>query len=263
MGLNEWELNKLLTHEVQFYRYAAPVLRTPSAWYLHNPQLGEWRDANRALWLHDDGRGADAVVDEVITFFRSRGLTVAVDVDPIAEAQGIGTALRRHGAMPTVDQMLLMRYPSRTPPTLPERGIRVRTVSNEGETADTMLWVDIVTGDDVGLPGEALWREVVRRESLFIECQLYLADWHEQAVGACDLFVADGWGRIDSVQTDVNYRRRGVASALVAQAIADSLTAGNSETYLFTEAGGAGEQVYTRLGFVPWELGVLRRHILR
>lgn len=263
MALTEAELEKLLTHEVRYFSYGAPVIGTPFAWYLHNPELGEWLDANHALRLRDDGRGADVIADEVIAFFRSRGLTVAADVDPIAEKQGIGAALRRRGVMPTLDQMLLMHYPSGKPPALPDRGIHIRAVPNKSETADTKLWVDIVTGDDVGQPGEELWREVVRRESLFSECRLYLAELQEQPIGACDLFVADGWGRIDSVQTDAGFRRRGVASAIVARAVADSLAAGNTETYLFTEAGGAGEQVYSRLGFVPWELGVLRRHILR
>ena len=75
------------------------------------------------------------------------------------------------------------------------------------------------------------------------------------------LFVAGRWGRIDSVITHPAYRRQGVASSLVSAVIAASLSERNTETYLLTEAQSAGEVVYTKLGFVEWELPLPKRHM--
>ncbi len=261
MQLDGEALEKLLDQEARYFAMVATVEKTPHAWYLTGPELPDYRDANHALRLRDDGRGPDAVAREVLAYYRSRGLPPVADVDSVAEAEGIGAALRRLGVTPVIGDYLLMRYAPSEPPCLPERGVEVREVDREAEPEAVRTWIEIVCSDIAGTPNEAMWRAVTEREAQFPPCRLYLGFLDGQPVGACDLFAAEGWGRVESVVTCPEFRRRGVASAVVARAVADSIAMGNDVTYLFTTPGGAGEQVYLRLGFAAWGLNVLRRHI--
>ena len=256
------DLAKLISHEARYFTMVAQLEKTPCAWFLHGPDLAEDRDANHALRLRDDGRGPEAVAREVFAYYRARGLRPVADIDFIAEAQGIGSALRRLGVTPVIGNTLLMRYASASPPTLPERGITVQVVPNETGAGEARLWVETVMSVEDG-EDAPIWRKVTERESRLpaTECRLYLGLVDNRPAGTCDLFFADNWGRIETVVTHPELRRRGVASAVVAQAVTDSLALDNTVTYLFTEAGGAGEQVYRKLGFVPWSLNPLRRHL--
>jgi GNAT superfamily N-acetyltransferase len=239
----------------------ATTVKTESAWYLVAPTRPDWGDANRALRLRDTGQGPEAVAHEVVGHLRSLGMRVVVDIDPVAEAQGIGRALRRMGLMPVMGRWLLMRYPHAAPPEAPARGVTICSVPNETGKGEATAWVDVVLSDEDDAETLPMWREVAEREAAYAPCRLYLACLDDRPVGACDLFVAEGCGRIDSMVVRPEFRRRGVASALAARAVADSLAAGNSLTYLYTEGGGAGAAVYQKLGFTTWEVNLMRRHL--
>ncbi len=257
----ELPLEKLLAHEAEYFTFGAEWIQTSCAWYLDSHDLPDNRDCNHALRLRDDGRGAATVAGEVATHYRTHGVPIAADVDEVAERQGIGAALRRLGVTPVIGSRRLMRYPSFAPPTPPERGVAIEVVPNDLQIAAAREWVTIVISDEEEVEDRERWRAVTEREALAPACRLYLARLDGRPAGACDLFTAQGWGRIDSVVTHPALRRRGVATALIARAIRDSLAMGNEITYLFTDAGGAGEQVYTRLGFTVWATDIFRRHI--
>lgn len=247
-------------------------------------------------------RGTEPVVAEIIGHYRERGLPVVVDVDPTAEALGFGRALRMRGVMPVIGSMLLMRFggnsllppsaksadsscvislvpraahslhPAGTSPacsdnlsSLPnfgnnEAGPSVNT--KETVTAEMRAWIDLAGCDEDSEEDAAFWRRVAGREAYSPDCRLYLAHVDDQPVGACQLFSHAGWGLIDSVITHPQFRRRGIASQLVAQTVQDSQRLGNFLTYLYTERASAGERVYRRLGFEVWGIDTLRRHIL-
>lgn len=260
--MKDW-LETLIAHEARYFAFVAALEQTPCAWFLHGPELPDYHDANHALRLRDDGRGPAAVAREVIAYYRARGLPPVADVDPIAEEQGIGAALRRMGITPVMGDTLLMRFTGSEAPLSPKEGVEVRVVPNESGAEEAREWIETVLSEERAMEHERLWRGVTEREARFPACRLYLGYVKGQTAGACDLFSEDGWGRVESVVTRPEFRRRGVASAVVAQAVADSLTQDNTVTYLYTEVGGAGEQVYMRLGFTAWGTNVLRRHVLR
>lgn len=262
MSLDKDALEQLLEHEARYFTMVAALEKTPCAWFLHGPELPTYRDANHALHLRDDGRGPEAVVQEIIATYRGRGLPVVADVDAIAEAQGIGMALRRQGVMPVIGDTLLMRYLPSEPPAPRPNNVEIRVVPNETGLGEAREWIETAVSDEEpGTEEEAMWRGVSEREARFTDCRLYLGLIDGQPAGACDLFAAGGWGRVETVVTRPEFRRRGVASALVTRAVADSLAMGNSVTYLYTDLGGAGEQVYTRLGFTAWGVNFQHRHL--
>ncbi len=259
MPLEEW-LDLLIEHEIAYAGMAASCERTAHALYLHAPDLPDYHDANRALRLRTAGSSAEAVVRQVISYFRARGLTPVADLDPIAKAEGIGAALLLQGMTPVSGDRLLMRYGSATPPPMRESSVTIDAVANETGAGEATEWIDTAVADDIGWPDEALWRAVAAKEARYTACRLYIARLDGLPVGACDLFGHAEWGRIESVVTRPEARRQGVGAALVSRAIRDSLTSGNRRTYLFTEPGGAAERLYRRLGFVPWHTNVLLQY---
>ncbi len=258
-------LEKLCEHEARYFTFAGALTKTPGAWFLDGPDLPDYRDANHALHLRDDGRGAHRVASDVIAHYQARGLRVVADVDALAEAQGIGAVLRQRGVLPALGDTLAMSYLPATPPEVSRPEIIVQTLANETGAGEAQAWVETVMSDFEAPhdPDARMWRAVTEREARSPDCRLYLAYLDGQPAGACDVFHALGWHRVESVVTRPEFRRRGVASALVARAVADALRMGGERTYLYTEAGGAGEQVYRRLGFSLWERNPLRRHMGR
>ena len=256
----ENEMEKRIAHEAAYFSFIASVEKTAYGWFLHGPEVPDYGNANRALRLRDDGRGPEAVAREVRAVYRSRGQRPIADIDPEAERQGIGAALRRLGITPVIGKTLLMRYPHAQPPLPPKPGVTVEVIPNDTETEGVRLWVETVLSEDEETRSNPMLRIVTEHEARSPGCRLYLASLDGRPAAACDLFTADGWGRIDSVVTVPEFRRRGAAAALVCRAVADSLTLGNTETYLYTEAGGAGEQVYSRLGFHTQAINPLCRH---
>jgi GNAT superfamily N-acetyltransferase len=258
--LSHESLELLIAHEVAYAEMVAQCERTAHAWFLHAEGAPAYGDANRALRLRCAGAGPDTVAREVVDYYAAIGQTPIADVDHVAQAQGIGEALQRLGMTPVTGSRLLMRYGSTMPPPAEPASVSVETVPNETGAGEAAEWIDVAISDDVGWPDEHLWRAIAGFEARYDSCTLYLARLDGRAVGACDLFESARWGRVDSVVTRPEWRRRGVASALVARAVADSLTSGNFETYLFTEPGGVAERLYRRLGFVPWQLDAMRRY---
>jgi GNAT superfamily N-acetyltransferase len=77
----------------------------------------------------------------------------------------------------------------------------------------------------------------------------YLGYFHGKPAGTCGLVSFNNVGGVFSVGTAPEYRRRGVATALLHSAIADSLSIGNSLLYLITTKGSDAERLYASLGF--------------
>lgn len=254
-------LDKLIEQETLYLGMLASTLKTDSAWYLTAPACPDWGDANRALRPRDTGQGPEAAAQEVVGHLRSLGMRVVVDVDAVAEAQGIGRALRRMGLMPVTGKWLLMRYAHDFPPRLQGRGIEIFPVANETGKGEAKTWIDVVLSDEQDPDTLAMWLQVAECEAAYPPCSLYLACLDGRPAGACDLFTAGSCGRIDSMVVRPEFRRRGVASALAAHAVEASLAAGNTLTYLYTEGGGAGEAVYRKLGFTTWEVSLMQRHL--
>jgi predicted GNAT family acetyltransferase len=182
---------------------------------------------------------------------------VVADVDAVAEAQGIGAALRKREILPMAGAMQLMAYPSLEPPQTPDRGVRVERIAKEGALYEK--WVEIVAGEP-DAEWHSMWEQVARAEAKFAHSRLYLGFVDERPAAVCSLISMEGAGRIESVMTLEAFRRRGAASALTAQAVADSLADGNDFTYLFTEWDGDGAKVYRKLGFETLARAPFRRH---
>jgi GNAT superfamily N-acetyltransferase len=66
----------------------------------------------------------------------------------------------------------------------------------------------------------------------------------------CELFLADGVGQIESVMTMEPFRNRGLAKAVVARALEESLRADSELTFITADAHDFPKDIYERLGFL-------------
>jgi len=253
-------LDRLIAHECAYFGFLAELVVTDSAWFLTCGSLPDYWDANRALRPRDDGRGPELALREAAARMRAKGLRPVVDLDPVAMSQGFVQAAERLGMVRAPGSWLLMRYGGADPPeaAVPQSFRVIRP-----ETADEAQgWIEVAASDNAEGREADLWRAVAEREAKS-GYNLYLGMLRGVPVSCCDLFRADGWGRIESVATLPEYRRRGFASAVVAAAGRDSVEGGDEATWLFTEAGGAGERVYRGLGFTVRAVDLFPRFVGR
>ncbi len=74
----------------------------------------------------------------------------------------------------------------------------------------------------------------------------------DQVAGFASLTSFEGIGYVDNVVTRPQYRRLGVATAVVARVVHESLAAGDALVHLLASEGGVAQQMYERLGFTVW-----------
>jgi GNAT superfamily N-acetyltransferase len=77
----------------------------------------------------------------------------------------------------------------------------------------------------------------------------YLGYFRGEPAGSCLFCSFDDVGTIYTVATAPEYRKKGVATALVNRAIADSLSIGSKMLYLLAGRGSDAEKLYEKLGF--------------
>jgi len=258
------DLDVLYAHEAAYYAFSSELQKTDCAWYLSCPELPESRDVNRALRLRDDGRGSEVVAREVVSHFRAAGTRVSAEIDAISEAQGIGFALRKIGITPVTQSRSLMRFTGGAAPFEPDDAIQlIEIVRNQGKSSLTEAWIDTNLHDVDNYENAEVWRSLATREAYSPAIRLYLGSWNGQPAATCSLFQANGFGRIEMVETRSQYRRRGIATALVSRAVRDSSSSGDAHTYLYTDHKSDAERLYLSLGFVIEGIDVMRRHIDR
>src|SRR5690349_19581040 len=98
----------LIEHEVSYYAFSSTCEKTPFGWFLDCDDLPLVVEVNRALRVRDDGRGPEATARALVARFNERGVDIAIDLDAVAEEQGIGSILRKLGIMPVFGSRRLM-----------------------------------------------------------------------------------------------------------------------------------------------------------
>jgi len=79
--------------------------------------------------------------------------------------------------------------------------------------------------------------------------KFYLAYFQGKPAGSCLFYSYNDVGTIYTVATVPEHTKKGVATALLNRAIADSFNIGNKMLYLLAEKGSDAEKLYEKLGF--------------
>ena len=155
--------------------------------------------------------------------------------------ESLGSALT-HPHLTTDYSEAMMEFvtPADLPSTNPALDVRVIT-ENEFE-----IWADVMCRSfefepDMGEVGRPALKDSAAR--------CYLALVEGEPAGTTLLYSDLEMGYIDLVGTLPEFRRKGLATALVRQAIEDSVSIGNRWTALESESGLEVERMYEGLGF--------------
>jgi ribosomal protein S18 acetylase RimI-like enzyme len=154
------------------------------------------------------------------------------------------------------DPDVLMVYegegPAFTPRALAEmpQGVEVREVQYSEEPF-WELYADVPNQYGDRLPDEVLDQMLDRVEQLFVPAgeRFFLGTVNGTGAGVASVLTLEGVAYVDNVVTWPEFRRRGVASAIVSKTVRASLEGDADLVFLLTEEGGAAQRLYQRLGF--------------
>ena len=180
------------------------------------------------------------VVDDALAFFYKKNFECAVTLSPLDRPSDLsprleqrGFTLTTQGAAMVCDQIVKPRPAD-------------RVTVEELDPAQTDLWIDILCRG-FGLQPEVgdLAKDVLDDSKI----RRFLALVDGEPAGTALLYSQFAMGYVDLVGTLPQFRRLGVASCLVARAVAESQAIGNRWTALETTSESAAERIYKRLGF--------------
>jgi len=224
-----------------------------------DPRYPSVHEANHASVLH-------AALDLTVGDIRSELLPALGRVGAMDEhiefmdADDESPALRELLASPGEhDPDVLMVYEADrsafTPGALAEmpQGVEVTEVLHPEEPF-WELYADVPNQYGERLPDEVLDQMLHRVEQLFVPAgeRFFLGTVNGTDAGVTSVLTLEGVAYVDNVVTWPEFRRRGVASAMVSHAVRASLDGRADLVFLLTAEGGAAQRVYERVGFQVW-----------
>ena len=182
----------------------------------------------------------DRLIDDALSLYREKDYDCIFTLSPLDRPTDLGQRLQQRGFTAGSLASAMVHAPTATPAI--NGAIRVE-LADEGEYD---VWNDVSCRSFEHPPAMG---EIGRSALLQPDVRRYLARVDSAPAGAALLCSQGGLGYIDLVGTLCEFRRQGVASALILQAVADSVALGNRWTALETITGSAPERLYQRLGF--------------
>ena len=196
---------------------------------------------HRAARVNVDKSDADRVIDDAIRFFEDQDFDCIFTLSPLDRPANFAEHLRRRGFVESTLSSAMV-YDAASPRIAIETGAELSLA----EPDDYDAWADVMCRS-FEQPSEK--GDVGRTVLMTPADRRYLVRLSGKPVGSTLLNSQDGMGYLDFVGVLPEYRRRGIASALVRRAVADSLDMGNRWTTLETATGSSAERLYQSLGF--------------
>jgi mycothiol synthase len=207
----------------------------------------------RSVWadVHPDarGRGAGTWLRE---WSESRGRETGADRvgqtidDRLAEAADL---LRRAGYTPRhTSWILVMDHDEPPAETSPPEGIELRPIRASDEEGAFEMFERAFSEFADRLPSTAVtWRAMtIGREGFVPEDLIVAVDGDRVVGGAFLLDSSEIW--VDKLAVDADYRRRGIAQALLQTAFRRSFERGHRQTRLSTDSRTGALNLYERIG---------------
>ncbi|HUW48430.1 MAG TPA: GNAT family N-acetyltransferase [Patescibacteria group bacterium] len=200
---------------------------------------------NHAFRISVTEAGADRLIADVVKYYESIGLKPCFVVSPTTRPPTFANSLMKAGFEPILaEDIMVYRGKSRDFKLDPD----VKVAVNDGGLLD--VWTDVsMKGFGVPMILRDALISMYEKASRYEGTESYLGYFQGKPAGICGLVSINNVGGIFTVGTDPEHRRKGVATALLHRAIADSLTMGNTLLYLITTSGSDAERLYTSLGF--------------
>ncbi|MEE3372013.1 MAG: GNAT family N-acetyltransferase [Planctomycetota bacterium] len=196
---------------------------------------------HRVVQVNVGDAQVDRLIDNALELFRSKRFACAFTLSPLDRPTALAERLEQRGFERGMQASAMTYEASAESSSLPA------IVQAETSEADEYeIWSDVMCQSFAFPPAMGkIGRSVLVAPGM----RRYLARVDGAPAGTALLYSQFGMGYIDLVGTLPRHRRKGIASALVAQATVDSATLGNRWTSLETTTGSAAEHLYKRLGF--------------
>ena len=188
---------------------------------------------------------AEKLIADVVKYYESNGLKPCFAVSPATRPPTFVNSLLSAGFKLALEEdAMVHKGKSKNFKAVPD----VNIVADDGSLLD--VWTDVnMKGFGIPVVLRDALLDMFRKASQYKGTKSYLGYFQGKPAGVCGLVSFNKVGGIFSVGTAPEYRRQGVATALLQRAITDSLTMGNDLLYLITTKGSDAERLYTTLGF--------------
>jgi GNAT superfamily N-acetyltransferase len=200
---------------------------------------------NHAFRVNVTESEADKLIADVVRYYESMRVKPCFVVSPATRPQTFANLLLRAGFKPVLEEnSMVYEGDSKNFKAVPD----VKVVSSDESLLD--VWTDVnMKGFGIPVVLRDAFLDMFRKASQYKGTKSYLGYFQGKPAGVCGLVSFNNVGGIFSVGTTSEHRRKGVATALLHKAIADSLPMGNSLLYLITTKGSDAERLYSSLGF--------------
>jgi ribosomal protein S18 acetylase RimI-like enzyme len=231
----------IFQHETRYWSCISTVEQRDGWVAFHNQQFLSRIDPNHAGEFRARVGQSPAIVQDILEFYQTLGAVPAAYVDLLATPEDLIPQLRKAnfqewtGAL--ADLMLYVGPDEARPMT-----VDVEVV----ETAPAKeAWASLM---DEEYSHDAQLQELYRTQISDPRMVAYLIRVAGEPASRCQLFSSQDLGRIEAVRTSTAYQGRGLAAAVIRQALYDSLQQ-NHITYIYAEPGSNAQRLYHRLGF--------------
>ena len=166
----------------------------------------------------------DRLIDDAISLFRGKSFDCVFTLSPLDRPADLGERLLARGFTRGASASVMVHHPQATSPEF--RSAAHVEVSDESEYDS---WEDVMCR---GFNLPRAMGDIGRSVLIVPEARRYLARVNGVPVGTTLLYSQFGMGFLDFIATVPEYRHKGVATALVTQAVSDSQSLGNRWTAL-------------------------------
>jgi len=205
-------------------------------------------DSNHACLLRTDAGDADQLIDEIVDFFGSRDLPVAVYLSPACSPSDLRRQLiaRSFQQQTGVESWMVLENLSEFQPPATHPGITVRPIS----AADTQTFAEVFVRA-FGLPAQfaSILASLLEPCLQLPSVHHYLAIEQDRAIGTCSLIRHDDYAVLGSTGVLSEYRGSGAATNLGVRALADARLLGVNTVMVQTTADTWLECFLKRTGF--------------
>lgn len=196
---------------------------------------------NRALRINTNKEKVPKVINEVIKHFSSHGMPACFTITPFTEPEDFSEHLIRRG-FKLIQQQLIMAYKGGKNMRLnPEVEVK------RAKKSEVATWINIVR-KGFNYPEDFAFKTtsiIIEKE----EFMPYLAHISNKPVGCGMLYSENGVSGIYAMVTLPEYRRKGVASAVLHEMVLEYERSGDNLLTLGTEMGSPAERLYKKVGF--------------
>ena len=196
---------------------------------------------HRIVQVNVDDTQVDRLIDDAICLFQEKKYDCMFTLSPLDRPANLSKRLERRGFTEGMLASAMVYDPPTAPP--PAETVAEIDVSPDGEYD---LWADVMCR---GFGHDQTMGEVGRDVLIVPEVRRYLARVDGAPAGTTLVYSQFGMGYVDHVATLPEHRRKGIAAAMIARAVADSQAMGNRWTTLETTTGSNAERIYQRQGF--------------